>query len=97
MKVRFSQSELDQVKAICPRTELARWMREMALNPTADWVQQAESKSEISSDLMLQLSGIGNNVNQIARQLNTRANPIEAIPLLAKLAEISEQLQRLKP
>lgn len=97
VKVRFSPEELATARHLCPRAELARWLREMALNPTADWVQQQRvpARSAPDPELLRHVAGIGNNVNQIARRVNATQGPLDAIPILAALTDISAQLQQL--
>ena len=53
---------------------------------------------ETRRELLLALARIGNNLNQLARAVNTAnltGSKVDALRLLAKLAEIQEQVENL--
>ena len=52
-----------------------------------------EKFQHIDPALLSELSAIGNNLNQIARQVNTVESDIEKLRAFAELAVIREQLQ----
>ncbi|MBR0560829.1 plasmid mobilization relaxosome protein MobC, partial [Neokomagataea anthophila] len=52
---------------------------------------------DVAPELLRQVSGIGNNLNQIARRLNQLdgLNPTERVSLLAVLNSLDRQLSEL--
>jgi len=96
IKVRFSEEELLQAKANCPRAEFARWLRELSLEPgSVNDVTQPVKNSEIDLQFLRQISGIGNNINQIAKSVNNKYESIDSIDLLQQLNIIERQLQTI--
>jgi len=95
LKVRFSDDELDAVRALFPKRKIAVGLRALAL------AQKAPRRSpvlEARRELLLALARIGNNLNQLARAVNTAnltGRKIDVVSLLAKLVEIQEQLENL--
>src|SRR5690606_23229804 len=72
IKVRVSPEELATLKMHSTRDEPARWMRETCLNPgQVDLVKGLKGPAPVDPDLLRQLASIGNNLNQIARRVNT--------------------------
>lgn len=53
---------------------------------------------EVRRELLLQLARIGNNLNQVAKGINLAnlaGNKVDAVRVLAKLAEIQEAIEKL--
>lgn len=97
VKVRFTESELALAKSLCPTNQFAVWLRRMAVDPTMDWVSQSRVSPAIDPELIRQLTAIGNNLNQISRNLNAdKVSPIESAIALSELANISSLLAAIK-
>lgn len=96
IKVRVSEEELEQLRVNSTRSELARWMREHCL---ANDLKPKKSKvvSEVSPDLLRALSGIGNNLNQIARRVNSGEwGALDKVQVLTALAAVERSLRSLR-
>jgi hypothetical protein len=99
IKVRVSAEEHETLKHICPKSELASWMRENCLNPTVDLVNGLKSQSGTIADpeLIRGLAGIGNNMNQIARKINDGTfDNLSTIQILAALKNIESELAAVR-
>jgi hypothetical protein len=93
IKIRVSQEELATLQMHCTRSELARWMRETCLNPGQTDLVRDLRGSTADRDFLRQLVSIGNNLNQIARRVNTAEwGPAERVQVLAALAGIEREL-----
>lgn len=71
IKIRVSEDELAQLQAKKGRAELARWLREVGLSESSG--KQHVVKHELPPEVVRILAGIGANLNQVARTLNTQA------------------------
>nr|CAB96958.1 MobC protein [Halomonas elongata] len=71
IKVRVSAEEHETLKWRCPEARLAEWMRDSCLNPDGDWGAPDKGSDPVDPALLRQLAGIGNNLNQIARGVNS--------------------------
>lgn len=69
IKVRLTDDELKLLNEKKTRAELARWIRETCLNENSG--KKETIKYTFDPEIVRILSGIGNNLNQIARVLNT--------------------------
>lgn len=99
IKIRVSSEEHETLKHICPKVQLAEWMRENCLNPSGDWVSAAKSKNPTPVDPLLirGLAGIGNNMNQIARRINDGTfDNVSTIEILAALKSIESELSEIR-
>ena len=94
IKIRVNPEELATLQMHCTRGELAAWMRDTCLNPgQTDLVEDLKGPSKIAPELLRQLASIGNNLNQIARRVNTAEwGPAERVQVLAALASIEREL-----
>lgn len=103
VKVRLTDSELNLIKEKNPHASLSRFMREATLNaarPTAPIEQPKQKYSTTHKNLLIELSRIGTNVNQIARAINVdvkNLNDIDKTKLLILLLDIEKQLKELRP
>ncbi len=90
--VKFTSEELDKVKENAEKCKLrvATYMRQMALNGIIK-VYDPYTFSIIVS----RLSGIGNNINQIAKVANSTGSIYEAdiVSLREEFAEMKDQMQ----
>lgn len=78
------------------RSELARWVRETCLsNGQQDFIKQA--KSAPNPELLRGLSGIGNNLNQLARRVNSGEwGALDKVQIIAALAGVERALTDLR-
>lgn len=76
VKVRFNRSELDQFNSLAGDNPLASFARRSLLNqplpPGKKRYNKQSGAQPASSPLVRQVAFIGNNLNQIARSLNTQ-------------------------
>jgi hypothetical protein len=98
VKVRFTDEEHKLAVHLSPKA-LAIWLREMALDSTQDFVVSQKKKAIVlpkkDPALVRQLAGIGNNLNQLTVRVNAEKASIDKVLILAKLAEISDQLNKI--
>lgn len=97
IKVRVSAEEHETLKWRCPKARLAEWMREQCLNPDGDWVRQSQGPVPVDPALLRQLAGIGNNLNQIARRVNSGEwGPVDRVAILAALSAVERELAEVR-
>ncbi len=98
IKIRVSPEELATLHMHCTRGELAAWMRDTCLNPgQTDLVEDLKGPSKVDPELLRQLAGIGNNLNQIARRVNTAEwGAADRVQVIAALAGIERELATLR-
>lgn len=97
IKVRVSAEEHETLKWRCPKARLAEWMREQCLNPDGDWVRQSKGPEPVDPALLRQLAGIGNNLNQIARRVNSGEwGPVDRVAILAALSAVERELAEVR-
>ena len=113
-KVRLSESEYDLLDSNNPYGSIAKFLRQAAVEKAAKIynskkeeeqkikvtkvVESSYSKTERA--LILELSRIGNNVNQIAKAVNTDiawVGTFDKVKLLHLLISIDQQLRELRP
>ena len=88
IKVRLTDEELKIMNEKKTRAELARWIRETCLNETSG--KKETIKYTFDPEIVRTLSGIANNLNQVARVLNTcmLTGELRQIDLSAVLMQI---------
>ncbi|MFC0269835.1 MobC family plasmid mobilization relaxosome protein [Kushneria aurantia] len=97
IKVRVSAEEHELLKWRCPKARLAEWMREQCLNPDGDWVRQTKGPEPVDPALLRQLAGIGNNLNQIARRVNSGEwGAVDRVAILAALSAVERELAEVR-
>ena len=113
-KVRLSESEYQLLDSNNPYGSMAKLLRQSALEKTTQLfnskVNAAEkiklskvvesSYNKTERNLILELSRIGNNVNQIAKAINTdiaSTGAFDKVKLLHLLISIDQQLRELRP
>ena len=113
-KVRLSELEYQLLDANNPFGSIAKLLRQSAVekatkihNSKADDDQKIKptkvvesSYSKIERVLILELSRIGNNVNQIAKAINTDiagTGTFDKVKLLHLLISIDQQLREIRP
>lgn len=97
-KVRLSSDEVEKLKD-SNVLNIARFLRESALNVVNNKKAYANNFTKLDRDFLLELSKIGNNINQIAKAINVdlaNDEPMEAVKLLHLLISINENLEDLK-
>ena len=113
-KVRHSESEYQLLDSNNPYGSMAKLLRQSALEKTTQLfnskandaekiklskvVESSYNKTE--RNLILELSRIGNNVNQIAKAVNTdiaSTGAFDKVKLLHLLISIDQQLRELRP
>lgn len=72
-------------------------MREQCLNPDGDWVRQSKGPDPVDPALLRQLAGIGNNINQIARRVNSGEwGAVDRVAVIAALSAVERELSELR-
>ena len=98
-KVRLSESELKRLRDGNVEN-VARFLRESALDRLAGaGKEQTQVYTKIDRDFLLEFSRIGNNINQIARAINTDiagTGTFDKVRLLHLLIAVRESLEDLK-
>ena len=96
IKIRVSESEFSELndqKQKAGFSMLAEYMRSVSLGA------QLSGKKEypkIDPALQRQLSGIGNNINQIARLVNTTLKASDAMQIITYLSSIDRTLEKIR-
>jgi len=95
IKVRLTQEEYEQLLERKTKARLAEWVRETCLGSEPS--RKAKSVPKVDPTLLVALSKIGGNINQIARHLNNdRSMGLEKkIEHLTELASIEQSLDEL--
>jgi len=93
IKIRLTEGEHERLLSLCTLPELARWMRETCLGVKG---RADVPPPVVDPALLRQLAGIGNNLNQIARVVNTKGQPIDRVQIVAGLAAVERQLAWLR-
>jgi hypothetical protein len=98
IKIRVSAEEFETLKFNSTKIQLAEWMRETCLNPgQGDLVRDLVQPEPVDPALLRALAGIGNNMNQIARRVNTGEwEPLDTAKIVAALAAIERELAELR-
>lgn len=95
IKIRVTDAELAQLHERSDRKQLAVWMRELCL--ATDRTSRIRPPAPVDPQLLRQLAGIGNNVNQIARRLNSgEFSPADRVGILTTLVAIERELSDLR-
>ena len=98
VEVRLSDDELNQLKN-ANASSIARLLRESALSAVNKQETQVPQFTKLDRDFLLELSRIGNNINQIAKAINTdlaKGEPFDAVRLFHLLIAINENLEALR-
>ena len=96
-KVRMSLAEFETLKE-ANVLNIAKFLRDSALN-AVNKKEQKNFYSKIDREFLLELSRIGNNINQVAKALNTdiaKGEPFDAVRLFYLLIAINENLEALR-
>ena len=90
IKIRLTETEHQRLLDRCDRTHLAEWLRQLGLG---EHTSRKRRVPDVAPELLRQVSGIGNNLNQIARHLNQGSPLTEEVQLT--LLQILEQAGEL--
>ena len=96
VKIRINNEEKDRLNDLKTRSHLAAWMRETCLDQHPK--KQIFKVPKCDPDLLRQIAGIGNNLNQIARtfHLKMECSPAEKVAITSRLFAAIEDLAELK-
>ncbi|WP_206672929.1 MobC family plasmid mobilization relaxosome protein, partial [Parasutterella excrementihominis] len=94
IKIRMTETEHQRLLERCDRLHLAEWLRQLGLG---EQTSRKRLVPEVAPELLRQVSGMGNNLNQIARRLNQSdfLTPSERVSLLSILNSLDRQLGEL--
>ena len=97
IKIRVTEDELSALNALKSQagfSMLAEYMRSVSLGLD---VQRKKEYPKVDPALLRQISGIGNNINQIARQINaSKETPINAMQMISYLSSIDRALAKIR-
>ena len=96
-KVRMSDTELQKLRDGNVEN-VARFLRESAMAAVGGR-EQKHVYTKLDREFLLELSRIGNNINQVAKALNTdlaKGEPFDAVRLFHLLIAINENLDALR-
>ncbi|EHR3335237.1 MobC family plasmid mobilization relaxosome protein [Salmonella enterica subsp. enterica serovar Senftenberg] len=92
--IRVTEQEYQQLQERCDGRPLAAWMRQTCLDEKP---AHAGKLPSLSPALLRQLAGMGNNLNQIARQVNAGSGSgHDRVQVVAALMAIDAGLERLR-
>lgn len=98
VEVKLSTEEYEALKN-ANTASIARFLRESALSAVNKEETQVPQFTKLDRDFLLELSRIGNNINQIAKAINTDIaadRPIDAARLLHLLIGIDQVVRELR-
>ena len=98
--IRCTEAEHTQLHANKQRSELARWLRELGLSQASS-NREHVPQPKLPPEVPRFMAGIGNNPNQISKNLNAAAkanelSDIDVIALLIQLAATEQALTGLR-
>lgn len=98
IKIRVSPDELETLKWRSTKSQLAEWMRDTCLNDgQGDMVRQSKDPVPVDPALLRQLAGMGNNLNQIARRVNSAEwGAVDRVHVITALSAIERELSELR-
>ncbi|WP_215408390.1 MobC family plasmid mobilization relaxosome protein [Vibrio gigantis] len=94
IKIRATESEYDALVKRSSKPRLAEWMREYCLDAK---VPRANTVPKVDPALLRQLSGMGNNLNQIARAIHNQDwKPVDRVQIIAALSSLQRELNLMR-
>jgi hypothetical protein len=96
IKIRLTPEEHQALIERCPKAQLAEWMREHCLGVEPP---KARDVPPVDPAFLRQFAGVGNNLNQIARRVNSvnsnQWGPADRVHIITHLAAIERELHAL--
>lgn len=96
IKIRLTQEEHEALLNRCGDIPLAEWLRTLGMGQEINLVKRRKRYSSVDPLLIRQLAALGNNVNQIARVVNTVKQGIDRIWLLSALNSVKSSLEAIR-
>jgi hypothetical protein len=94
IKIRCTDAEYDTLVERSTKLRLAEWIRETCLGVPA---KRAAPLPTVSPELQRQLTGIGNNLNQLARTVNrSDLSNIDKSRVITELVSIERHLSEIR-
>ncbi|MCC4819696.1 MobC family plasmid mobilization relaxosome protein [Vibrio lentus] len=94
IKIRATDDEYSALMERSPKPRLAEWMREYCLGAK---FPRANQVPNVDPALLRQLSGMGNNLNQIARALHSQDwKPVDRVQIIAALSSLQRELNLMR-
>lgn len=92
IKIRVSEDELRQLRIKSSGIQLAKWIRESSLAANCSGLKTSHGDQK----LLYQLAALGNNLNQIARAVNSaRWKTVDRLTVVVELSKIEKSLLEL--
>ncbi len=97
IKIRVSAEEHERLKQRCTKAQLAEWMRETCLTGQRDLVAEQKQADPVDPALLRALAGVGNNMNQIARAVNSGSwGPADTVAVIKALKGVEDRLTEIR-
>ena len=93
IRIRVSGKEHEMFVRKSGDVPVSEWIRDLA---TDGKTVKKRKIQKVDPAFLRQIAGIGNNLNQIARVVNTKKNMVEKMWLLDQLASVESNLQELR-
>ena len=94
IKIRHTETEHQRLLDRCDRTHLAEWLRQLGLG---EHTSRKRRIPDVAPELLRQVSGMGNNLNQIARRVNAGGGTgQDRVQVVAALMAIDAGLEQLR-
>ena len=93
IKIRLTETEHQRLLDRCDRTHLAEWLRQLGLG---EHTSRKRRVPDVAPELLRQVSGIGNNLNQIAKVQNGAGASAKADELERIIAFYRTAIQKIK-
>lgn len=96
IKIRATEAEFARLKVLSGEDRLAEWMREQCLGDGKAPGRRRTPAPKADPALLRQLAGIGNNLNQVARRVNSGEwGALERVQVIGVLMAMERALQAL--
>jgi hypothetical protein len=96
IKIRVTDEEFARLKGLSGDERLAEWMRSQCLGHDKAAGRRRTPVPKADPALLRQIAGIGNNLNQVARRVNSGEwGAVERVQVIAVLMAMERALQAL--